>query len=393
MTRFANGAFLFSRARGVEPRAPDVIESLAQSHGFGLDDIPTYAGDRAAFSRAVASARAGLPKEGYLLRPIKRSSSEMVFGIVREEKDVTAATIDHDCEATVSWSAEPDSAVQGDHPIAHRVADAFSHLRGKVVADDWSTCITGYLERHGAARIRSDGRVSWIPPQRLDAVRRYSALLAEVGIDLVLCEIEPEATAVVERVAAESIDEQLTKLQEEADAFDGRQKPSTYARRLDEYQRLRERAVLYRDALGVGVQQAETVLGELETKVSTMLDIRRKTVIHRDDPPSEAPTTEPRPDANATPRLRFAGVDFQPTDTDDPNTLLFVTDDERAISTVHALEAMGLAGTWQKAGPIGVSIENSGPAGSRVSVTLQIPTNTTIQSASRSLAAIGIELI
>jgi hypothetical protein len=392
MTRFANGAFLFSRARGVEPRAPDVIESLAQSHGFGLDDIPTYAGDRAAFSRAVASARAGLPKEGYLLRPIKRSSSEMVFGIVREEKDVTAATIDHDCEATVSWSAEPDSAVQGDHPIAHRVADAFSHLRGKVVADDWSTCITGYLERHGAARIRGDGRVYWVPPQRVGDVVRLGTFLAEVGINLILCEIEATTRAVVEEVARDSLSEQLDQLKAEADAFDGTQRPSTYARRLDEYQRLRERAVLYRDALGVGVQQAETVLGELEQKVSTMLDIRRKTVISRNSSSTVAPELTPQPTEPEPSGLRFAGTVFTPAPSDEPDVQLFVADGDFARSSVAALESMGLAGTWQKAGPCQVAIQNSGPPGAAVSIRLKLPAGKPLSSAARPLAALGIEL-
>ena len=67
----------------------------------------------------------------------------------------------------MSWSAEPDPAsVQGDHPIAQRVADNFANLRGKIVAEDWSSTITSFLEQHDAARIRGDGRVYWVPPPR-----------------------------------------------------------------------------------------------------------------------------------------------------------------------------------------------------------------------------------
>jgi hypothetical protein len=41
---------------------------------------------------------------------------------------------------------------------------------------------------HDAARVRSDGRVYWCPPQRLTEVRQFGAFLSEVGIDLVLAD-------------------------------------------------------------------------------------------------------------------------------------------------------------------------------------------------------------
>ena len=242
------------RARGLTPRDPDDLPPLAAAHGIRTDFIPTYAGDRTAVGRAIAQASAGLQREGFLLRPIRRTTTEVVYGIVREQKDEAADRLDHEFEATVSWSAEPDPAVvHGDHPIAQRVADAYHELRGKIVADDWSGVITAYLEQHDAARVRGDGRVYWVPPQRVEAVRRLGAFLQEIGIDLVLCELEPEVRPVVEQVAHDSLDEQISALEAEVQEFDGTQKPSTYARRLDDYQRLRERAVLYRDALGLGL--------------------------------------------------------------------------------------------------------------------------------------------
>jgi len=162
------------------------------------------------------------------------------------------------------------------------VANAYTSLRGKIVAEDWSSTITSFLEQHDAARIRGDGHVYWIPPQRVDDVKQLGAFRAEVGIDLILCELEPEVRTVVQDVVQESVNDELDRLQAEVAAFDGTQKPSTYVRRLDEYQRLRQRATLYRDALGLGVERVEQVLGELEQKVQTMLDIRRQTVVHKD---------------------------------------------------------------------------------------------------------------
>jgi hypothetical protein len=392
--RFHAGAFVFTRARGLTPRDPDDLPPLAAAHGIDPTFVPEYAGDRVAIGRAITQASSGLQREGVLLRPIRRTSTEILYGIVREQKDEAEQRLDHEFEATVSWSAEPDpSVVHGDHPIARRVADAYRDLRGKIVADDWSGVITAHLEQHDAARVRGDGRVYWVPPQRVQDVRRLGAFLQEVGIDLVLCELEPEVRPVVEQVAHDSLDEQIAALELEAQEFDGTQKPSTYTRRLDEYQRLRERAVLYRDALGVGVDRAEQVLNELERKVTTMLDLRRQTVVHRDGTTDQTTGATPAPTNTTTPTtLRFAGAVFTATSTDEPETLLFVSDDARAKTSAQMLESMGLAGRWQQAGPAQVAIQNSGPPGAAVSIRVRLTSDQSLTSAVRALAAIGIEL-
>jgi len=228
------------------------------------------------------------------------------------------------------------------------------------------------------------------PRQRLADVQRLGAFLSDVGIDLVLAEIKAESKAVVEQVAQDSLEDQLKRLQQEADAFDGTQKPSTYSRRLETYQQLRSRAVLYRDALGVGVDSAEKVLKQLESKVSTMLDLRRKTVIHRDGTSSE--NTELAQPANSVPTLSFAGAAFSLAESEDPTIMLFVSDDNYARSSVQALESMGLAGRWQQAGACQVSIQNSGPPGAAVSIRLRLAEGQSLTSAAKALTNIGIEI-
>jgi hypothetical protein len=192
-------------------------------------------------------------------------------------------------------------------------------------------------------------------------------------------------------VAQDSLAEQIAALEAEAAAFDGTQKPSTYERRLGEYQRLRERALLYRDALGLGVERAEEVLEQLEQKVIAMLDLRHQTVVHRDGSVDKI-GVEPGSPTGAT-ALRFAGSTFTQAISPDPTLLVFVSDDEFARSSAQALEAMGLAGKWQQAGACRVSIQNSGPPGAAVSIRLRLPVGHPLTAASKSLAAIGIELL
>jgi hypothetical protein len=388
---FASGAFCFCRARGIEPHSPGDLQPIAARHGIDPTFIPSYAGDRTAVGRALAQATSGLAKEGWLLRPITRTTSAVVYGIVKESRCEAEQKLEHDFEATVAWAAEPNpSIVAGDHSIARRVADAYRDLRGKIVADDWSASITAYLESHDAARVRGDGRVYWVPPQRLADVKKLGAFLQDVGIDLILCELEPEVRSVVESVAQESLDEQIAQLEAEAQEFDGTQKPSTYERRLDEYQHLRERAVLYRDALGIGVDRAQCVLTSLEKKVADMLEIRRHVVVHRNGT-VEKSALEQQHSSERPIALKFAGAKFTAATSKENSVLLFVSDDAGAKSAAQALEAMGLAGKWQQAGTCQVSIKNSGPVGAAVSIRVRLGEQP-LKSAAKALAGIGIEL-
>jgi len=108
--------------------------------------------------------------------------------------------------------------------------------------------------------MRDDGRVHWVPPQSLDAVRRLQGFLAEIGVTLIMAEVESENAGVVTEVVAESVEESLVRLEREVQDFSETQKPSMFARRLEEYQRLRERALLYQAALGIGADQPSPLL-------------------------------------------------------------------------------------------------------------------------------------
>jgi len=399
--KFGAGAFCFTRTRGLQPRDPSDLQALATQHGFE-DLVPSYAGDRAAVGRAIQITSSGLWREQFLLRPLRRTSSEVTYAIVKE-RHFDKERLDHFQEALVRWTAEPDpSVIHGDHAIAHRVNDNYQNLRGKIVSEDWSAAIAAHLDKLDAAPVRSDGRVYWVPPQRVDEVRRLGDFLQAVGIDLILAEMEPETRTVVQEVVKDSLVDQIERLEAEVAGFDGRQKPSVYERRLKEYSRLRARAILYRDALGVGVDRTETVLDELEAKVTEMLDIRTNSVVHRDGSVDGALAGGPlEPDidgdaceASSPPAtgLRFGGAEFQPAASSDPDVLVFISGDEMVIAAVKALESMGVAGKWQKAGGAEVKIGNSGPVGADVSIQIRVPNEQSLETAASSLANLGIEV-
>ena len=72
-TKFATGAFVFSRARRVRPVLRDDVVPIALRHGLPESIVPSYAGDRAAIGRAIAKTDTIPNGQTYLLRPIRRT--------------------------------------------------------------------------------------------------------------------------------------------------------------------------------------------------------------------------------------------------------------------------------------------------------------------------------
>jgi hypothetical protein len=379
---------------------PEEVLPIALRHGYRSDVVPVYPGDRAIIGRAIARTDTVINGTQYLLRSMKRNQTEVIYGIVRERHD-GETHLDHNHEATLRWTAEPNPEyIEGDHTLAKRVHLKFAELRGKLVADDWTSFIGEQLERLGAVTMRDDGRVHWLPPQAIDAARKLQAFLSEVGVTLIMAEVAAENAAVVTEVVAESLDDAIHNLELEVREFDEKQKPSMFVRRLEEYQKLRERALLYKSALGIGTERAEQVLGELEKKVSGMLDVRQGMTVHRDGrvsrkdklPVAPAPSTPPQATTAAIASLRFAGTEFVAAPSSEPDVLCFTSGDEKAKSSVALLESMGIAGRWQKAGGAEFSVQNNGSVGAEVSVRLRLHGECDIAATSKALRAVGVEL-
>ncbi|MCP4607039.1 MAG: hypothetical protein GY847_42085 [Proteobacteria bacterium] len=420
MKSYSNGAFVFTRSRGLTPKTPEEIQPIALKHGIDPQVIPEYAGDRAAVGRAIARTDTKIAGDTYLLRPIRRNSKEVIYGIVREDKH-SDDHLDHAHEATVTWKSEPDSGViEGNHTIANRVRGLYQDLRGKIVSEDWTAAVTAQLDTLGAVPFREDGRVYWVPPQSLDDVKRLREFLSEVGVSLVVAEVESESTGVVTEVVAENVDEQLLRLEKEVEDFSDTQKPSMFARRLEEFQKLKQKALLYESALGIASNRTTKVLTDLEQKVQAMLDIRSNTVVHKDGrvskkgervPASRSSDVNPVGDVNDTrgvdnaiapenptmsktqgSSLTFAGTKFVSGERRSKKELLFTSSDDKAVGAVRSLESMGLAGKWQKtSGDIQVSIQNSGPKGAETSIRLRLG-DVALDEAGTALRGLGIEM-
>jgi hypothetical protein len=289
METYTDGAFVFYRvSRGMADQAhdPETVRATAASYGLPPHVVPDYAGDRAAVARAISRITSGLSRQGWQLTSIKTARHDVVYGISAIQRDREAERVDFTFNDRLRWTDEHGNGhrVEGGHDIARRVDAEYQKLRGKIIAPDWTAAITDYLlSTCQAVSMRDDGRIYWAPPQHQDKIATFSQLLQSVNISLVRCAIEAEHKTVVHQAAADSLYDKITELEQDAEAFDGSQNAATYKRRLEMYSELRKRATTYREALGIGVDKAQSVLDRLEAEVSTMLNIRQGTVIPRHD--------------------------------------------------------------------------------------------------------------
>jgi len=261
---------------------PHSIGVLAARHHLPESIVPQYAGDRAQVSRAITQAKSGLARQGYALTALMTKDHDVRYRINLIARENEHADMPY--EAQLSWSDEHGNGqtTKGTHQVVQAVDAMYQSIRGKICPADWTATLTAYLLGECYAQpMREDGRIYYLPPQSLPKLAPLTAFLAAVGISLVVCEIEAEAVPVVQQAASEGLAEQLQALQDEVAAFNGKQKPSNYRARIEEITTLRGRALAYRDALGIGVEQAESILDTLESQVQALLDIRESTVVHR----------------------------------------------------------------------------------------------------------------
>jgi hypothetical protein len=268
-----------------------------------------------------------------LLDATGRDASRSVFSIIAKRRNDALLRVDTEFRASVAWSDEAPDEVEGDHPVAGRVRETFDRLRDRVVADDWTAKLIAYLTgTMRAVSMRDDGRVYWVPPQHIDDVAALRAFLKDCGIDLVLAPITETATKVVRAAAGASIADEIARLRAVVADFDGKQKPSNYESRLAEFAALRDRAVLYREALSVGVDEAQAALDELEQKVEAFLMERTSTVLHR-EAKAEPSAVVPRP------FMMFGALRF---DRDDLDASRFVARDANGIGSEMLLSSFAL---------------------------------------------------
>lgn len=290
MTTYKDGAFLVWNSRLTSPAMdPDDVRDMALAAGLPESIVPEYAGDRAIISRILDGNASKLKRKGWALTSLKRSGKYVLVSIHRVNKDVEKQEAKLPQVGTLEWTAEPPDATSGivsDHEVGQYLDGEYRKLRGKITGSDWTSSLVRYLvDECYAMSWREDGRVYWVPPIGLPKVRELQTWLKSVGVSLAVAEIDSQVRDSVVEVVESSLVDQLDGLAAEVESFNGRQKPSTYTDRLEQFHTLRKRAIVHCETLGIAKETAEAIkakLDEMETTVADHLEERKKIRVKRD---------------------------------------------------------------------------------------------------------------
>jgi hypothetical protein len=291
--KFANGSLCTYRIRdNFVPMTPSQIADIATRHGMPESLVPAYAGDRAMAGRAIQSQLGAARRAGWLVQQYAASKGRLEYTIARIEKDESEVRTDFTHTSSLAWDAEVNGGrhIEGHHSVAQMMDDKYQELRGLVLAGDWTAHIIDYIKGpcRGVPFLESGG-MYWVPPQGTRELEHLRAMLSDVGIGLVIGEIDAESHGDIVEVAQKGLGEQLADLQAEVDGIDdapptldGSQPASTYRTRLERLKDLRATALAYDAALGINMGAVKDTLSHIEQKVRGLLTVRLSTTIHKD---------------------------------------------------------------------------------------------------------------
>ena len=241
-----------------------------------LPDPPTA---ERAFKAAVREAGTG--QHNRLLRLGKEDEGEIVFAIVREERD-SIGNVTHSQEARIvlSRTHETVGSDSPQHELVQQIVAGYTRLRNVHTADDVRRAVVKALHHFNAITLRDHGGVYWVPRTYAPQLRNLKTAVESIGKSAVWVlpiHKSGDASQTLGTVARGAIEEELAALQAEIEAFVAAppERASTLARRFDAFEALRQKASLYRSILSVEVTDLDAQLDMLTSTVESLLHTKQ----------------------------------------------------------------------------------------------------------------------
>lgn len=233
-----------------------------------------------AFKAAIREAQIGQPER--LLRLAVETPSEIVFGVVREERHGDGTlTYRQESRVALDRGREQVTTDAPNHDLVADVMHRFENLRDTHVSDDVRRTIVRALDTFAAVSLRPSGGVYWVPVPYAAEVRRLQAAIQRIGSSIVSVlpvHRGPEAEQTLGQVARGSIEDELAALRAEIAGFVEAppERASTLERRLDAFEALRDRAKLYRNVLAIQVTDLDQQLDSMAATVTDLIHVKSK---------------------------------------------------------------------------------------------------------------------
>jgi hypothetical protein len=156
------------------------LESLWRDAGLEAALLPEEPTAERALKQAVREAQVG--QRGRLIRLGLDSEAEIVFAIVRENRD-DAGNVTYVQEARVRLERASEALTSdvASHDIVRAVLTGFRTLRTTHTADDVRRAIVKALGKWAAVTLRDGGGIYWVPSVYAAELRRLQGAVEKIG--------------------------------------------------------------------------------------------------------------------------------------------------------------------------------------------------------------------
>jgi hypothetical protein len=282
------GYFAWWTVQGVKIKRSDLQQIL---NDVGIDYELPFPPFRTPFLKAVREAQKTQKREGLLIRKIKKSAEEYVFGLVDERVHEISKTLSYDHQATMTFDpARGTLRCDGRHRAFDHIQDLYAEYREILDSDDIREIILMVLRQGHAIGVRQKGGIYFVPASQEVTLNKVDKLVSRLpgGMSLddltvltngdgnpssyiaiaPLIDAERSKKAIYKAFVA-GLKDQMGKFEQELAA--GFKKKSALKNRLKAFKELRTQIEFYRDALQFQVSDLTKNLDELTGKVKQEL--------------------------------------------------------------------------------------------------------------------------
>ena len=265
------GNFCWWTIRGVRLQRLDLQDAL-RANGISYE-LPKR-NTRVAFLKAVREVKKSEKKTGVLIRKIKKTAGEYVFGLVDERVDKAAEALGYVHSSTMTFNPNSGSLnCNAPSRVFDAVSENYEKFQGVLDSEDVREIVLTLLQQNWRISVRNRGGIYFVPvsgTEMLASVKAFVEGLGEECAFQVVPQIDVEASrTAIYKSFLEEIKSEISSFREEIDTKgDSKRKQDVmWTSRLESFKTLRDKVSFYADILKFQGEEMLNQIGTLEAEV------------------------------------------------------------------------------------------------------------------------------
>lgn len=270
---------------GIEGVSVD-LETLSDMYDAeDLDKVwfPSPLTGSACFRKAIKEVNRSSSAKGFMIRAITENDQQIVYGIVKEDKDEAAQDLNYACEAKVEFQKTTESVLSFGRPgiVAHELAEAIKTAYVTLTETYISADIQRMLRRNIITKMfgipmRRGGGSYFVAPQYEETITKLTNVVEQLGgseVSVLILHRMPVNVGNIGRNAQHHLEDKLREVKAEVDKFKASPPTAgTLARRIENFKEMKSRVDMYTELLGLQTSNLQQGIDDCSSIVQTIID-------------------------------------------------------------------------------------------------------------------------